>query len=231
MRGQRAVEDATTIASSLFTNTNSNTSSKTNTNTNLLEPRIVGGSTAALGAYPSYAIPKTAADGIGLCGSVKIWDDVLLTAAHCQGVFKGNTIYLGGNQRNGADALDTTVGQRELVHPDFSWDTLQNDFMLVKLRKRSTKSPNAPYNKKADKPTTNQWVTVIGFGLTEENGYLASDRLQEVDIRVKDQATCRNSYGSEFYSSSMLCASLSNRDSCQGDRYVTTASSVKDDYD
>jgi len=49
---------------------------------------IVGGDPAAAGRFPAYAIPDF---GNGLCGSVLIAPDVLLTAAHCGGVFRDKT--------------------------------------------------------------------------------------------------------------------------------------------
>ena len=106
----------------------------------------------------------------------------------------------------------------ELVHPNFDFGTIEHDFMLVKLRQRTTKTPNAKYNRNTTYPTANQLATVIGFGVTAESGAPVSERLLEADIKVKDTATCRAAYRSEFYQSSMLCASLRNTDSCQGDR-------------
>ena len=215
-------EDARTepaLSETLFAKQPQGTSNTTTTTTNLTKTtRIVGGTTAAQGAFPSYAIPQTGSTGVGLCGSIKIWDDVLLTAAHCQGGFSGKTIYIGGNLRSGADALEVSRGGRELVHPNFDYATVEHDFMLVKLRQRTTKTPNARYNRDATKPTANQWAKVIGFGVTSESAASAEDRLLEVDIKVRDRTTCRKAYGSEFFQSSMLCASLKNKDSCQGDR-------------
>ena len=207
------------LSKSLFSERPQGTTNITTTATNVTKTtRIVGGTTAAQGAYPFFAIPKTSAYGVGLCGSVKIWDDVLLTAAHCQGSFAGKIIYIGGNRRDGSDALEVARGGTELVHPDFDFGTIQHDFMLVKLRQRTTKTPNAKYNRNTTYPTANQLATVIGFGVTAESGAPVSERLLEVDIKVKDTATCRAAYRSEFYPSSMLCASLRNKDSCQGDR-------------
>jgi len=50
----------------------------------------------------SYAaVPKTDSFGDGLCGSVKIWGDILLTAGHCIGAFTNKVVYIGGNDRFG----------------------------------------------------------------------------------------------------------------------------------
>lgn len=83
-----------------------------------IEPRIVGGSLASEGEYPSYAIPRTGSYGDGLCGSVKIWNDILLSAAHCAGTFVGNDMLIGGNQRSGSDALEVIPAVAERRHPE-----------------------------------------------------------------------------------------------------------------
>jgi hypothetical protein len=45
--------------------------------------KIIGGSRAAFGEYPFMAIPETES----FCGASLIHEDILLTAAHCQGAF------------------------------------------------------------------------------------------------------------------------------------------------
>jgi secreted trypsin-like serine protease len=57
--------------------------------------KIVGGKPAAQGAYPSYAIPDFSD---GLCGATLIHSDILISAAHCKGVFANDSIYIGGNK-------------------------------------------------------------------------------------------------------------------------------------
>jgi secreted trypsin-like serine protease len=60
-----------------------------------LQSRIVGGILAKAGDFPSFAI------GSG-CGATLIHSDILLTAAHCSGTFKGNTIRIAGIKRDGS---------------------------------------------------------------------------------------------------------------------------------
>jgi len=193
-----------------------------------LTPLIVGGSPASTGKYPSFAWPRAngGSGGYGLCGAVKIHDDILLTAGHCKTVFKGNDVHLGGTRRSGSNAADTVRAVRERRHPNYSDITLENDFMLVQLQRGVATAvvPNAPYNTVAARPVANEDVTVIGYGLTSAfaNNAQVSDALLEVDVKVRSPASCQASYPFEFDSRSMLCASRNGNDSCQGDRCVHT---------
>jgi len=178
-----------------------------------LQTRIVGGTPAGPGEFPSYAIPS--GDG-ELCGSVKIWDDILLSAGHCSGAFQGQDMFIGGNLINGNDARETIRASSELVHPAYNDRTTKHDFLLIKLAKSST-APNVPWNTDSSEPQDGQGVTVIGFGVTTEDGDV-SDVLRKVTVNIVDSNTCRSTYGSDLFEDVMLCASGDGKDSCQGDR-------------
>lgn len=175
--------------------------------------RIVGGSLAAQGEFPSYAVPS---GDEGQCGSVKIWDDILLSAGHCRGAFQGQDMFIGGNLLSGGDAPETIRASSELVHPRYNDFTVQNDIMLIKLAEPSS-APNAPWNTASSEPQDGQAVTVIGFGATSEGGDV-SDELLKVTVNIVDTDTCRQTYGNELFEDVMFCAYADNKDSCQGDR-------------
>ena len=184
-----------------------------------IEPRIVGGSPASEGEYPSYAIPRTGSFGDGLCGSVKIWNDILLSAAHCAGSFVGNDMLIGGNQRSGSDALEVIPAVAERRHPGYSDVTLENDFLLIKLAEASTVAPSSSWNTDRFEPRDSDIVSVIGFGTTTQGGFV-SDALRDVDVAIVDYDTCNSIYRGEIAEDTMICAYRNNADSCQGDRYV-----------
>merc|ERR1711982_195238 len=60
--------------------------------------------------------------------------------------------------------------------------------------------------------------TVSGWGTTTEGGSLARV-LQKVDVPVVSDEHCRDSYGQDDITDSMICAGLDQggKDSCQGD--------------
>jgi len=181
---------------------------------------IIGGEIALPGAYPAYGIPEGFLDGTnGLCGATLIWEDIMLTAAHCFGVFTGFNIYLGANTLDGSDALETKVGVREYYHPDYNIATSnENDIMLVKLDSASTATPRA-WNTNPTVPADGDPVTVIGFGVTE-SGFV-SEVLLEVEVSIVNSDTCVANYEIEpllpVFPETMVCAADTDKDSCQGD--------------
>jgi len=122
--------------------------------------RIVGGKPAAPGEYPSYAIPKE-----GGCGATLIHPDILISASHCAGAFSGQEIFIGGNLLTGLDADETVVATEERLHPNYDDWTTENDIMLIKLNKASTR-PLAKWNTKPTVPADEETVTTIGYGQT-----------------------------------------------------------------
>jgi trypsin len=179
----------------------------------LPEQRIVGGELAAPGAYPSYAIPDFSD---GLCGATLIHSDILISAAHCEGVFVGNNIYIGGNQLSGSDAVETLFATAERIHPSFN-NPIQfsNDVMLIKLSQAS-QAPLVLLNTNANIPADSESVKIIGFGTTQEDGSV-SDDLREVNVNVVDFLTCNSNYDGQIDDNSMICAAAIGKDSCQGD--------------
>lgn len=176
-----------------------------------LETRIVGGVISAAGAYPAYAIPN----GDSLCGATLIYEDILISAAHCEGVFVNGDVYIGGNELSGSDAVETIRVTTERKHPSYSLNTDAYDLMLIKLSKPS-KSPLVNWNTDDAVPAGSDAVKVIGFGTTQENGDV-SQVLLEVNVNVVDFATCNSNYGGDIVDDAMLCAAARGKDSCQGD--------------
>ena len=182
----------------------------------LLRARIFGGEPASDGEYPSYAIPKIFLFGI-LCGSVQIWNDILLSAGHCGGSFRGKNAVIGTHHLDGSGAIETIPAVAEMIHPQFDEVSLENDFMLVKLQ-RASSAPNMPWNADPLAPQPGESVQIIGFGQTERAS--SSQELLKASVAIVDYETCRQVYGSLVQDDIMICASRMNTDTCAGDRYV-----------
>ena len=176
------------------------------------DPRIVGGTPAARGAYPFYV--KTIRPI--LCGGTLIAPDIVLTVAHCGGGFLAG-VNIGGILFNGTDAVETLAVDAEFPHPDYQATNRLNDIMLVKLTDPSALSPVVELNFDASIPTVGEVVTVIGFGDTTEGGE-TSNELLTVNVDTYADDFCFNLYNS-FVPERSICAGTAagGRDSCQGD--------------
>ena len=181
--------------------------------------RIVGGSVVTdMAAYPFFV------QGFG-CGATLIHRDIVLSAAHCNGAFWQKVVVGPGNSEESGWAEWRPIKSKMHVHPQFSWDTMEHDFMIFKiapatvkrLRKTLRRSP-VTLNTDATLPADNQWMTVIGYGAVKENG-AQSKVLREVQVQYKPPDQCQLDYGDALYPDSQLCAGVDDggKDSCQGD--------------
>ena len=89
--------------------------------------------------------------------------------------------------------------------------------MLVKLSDPVTDTPLVGLNFDPAVPSSNEPLTVIGFGNTAEDGTF-STALLEVGVETISFADCNNYFGT-INDELMLCAGTEQggRDSCQGD--------------
>jgi secreted trypsin-like serine protease len=145
-----------------------------------------------------------------------IHDDLLLTAAHCQGLFSvAGAVYIGGVLLSGDDAIDNIPVIIEYPHPKHNIFTVENDIMVVKLAGSSAVTP-AALNFDPDSPLHGEDVTAAGFGATSNVGEIvgnSSDILLKVTVPIVDFATCEAQYEPLFGPGTivdevMLCAGL-----------------------
>lgn len=175
--------------------------------------RIVGGTVAEDGEFPFYTIPGF---GSNSCGAVLIHPDIILTAAHCQGLWeRAETVHIGMNSVTGVDATETIHVESEHNHPGYNDFTLENDIALIKLQTASAVDP-ASWNSDSSLPVDNDELVVCGFGTTTSGGS-SSDVLLKVTVNAVNSDTCVAQYFGEVFPDQMLCAAAPGKDSCQGD--------------
>lgn len=177
--------------------------------------RIVGGTEVnPIGRYP-FMVSLQSEWG-HFCGASLIDKEWLLSAAHCQG--SATHVVIGGhNLYDDSHETEIIEVDFEIIHPEYSGYTLQNDVMLIKLKGISNYTPVVLDN--GNDPSLTQHnadVTAIGWGTTSSGGQ-GSANLLEATMDVVSNTNCENQYGSGSITNDMLCAARDGKDSCQGD--------------
>lgn len=189
------------------------------------QPRIIGGTNAREARYP-YMATLLDIYGMHSCGGTLVAPDMILTAGHCQKAIRRVQVGRWNREDPSEDFEDIAVVSPEFIHPLYSdGDSYPNDYMLLKLVRKSTK-PYIRLNFNSSVPTGQNVdeVTVIGFGNTVPGVSSLSDILQEVDLTYVPNAVCELSkdqvdnleYAGKI-TTNMICAQDNGQDSCQGD--------------
>ncbi|XP_036334672.1 trypsin-1-like [Rhagoletis pomonella] len=184
--------------------------------------RIVGGMETEVNEYPWMAMLMRRGDFY--CGGTLINDQYVLTAAHCVRGFNRRIVSVRLLSHNRTDGRVNTIDRQLdsiIVHNGYSGRNLDNDIALLRFTEPlKLREPLRPVClAEAGKTYEGEMAVVTGWGAVKEGGFIA-DRLQEVQVPVMSQETCRKSkYGADRITDNMLCAGYTEggKDSCQGD--------------
>ena len=188
----------------------------------LPQPMIVGG-------YPvNPACPNCKYDfmvslqtdgwfGGHFCGGSLVREDWVVTAAHCvQGDSPSSIeVVIGLHNVNGTTGQQTRNVDAIIIHPQYSGNSLDNDYALLHLTQPITDFEPiklATSDLHDDEPVIS---TTMGWGATSSGGS-SSAILLEVDVPIDDSC---GSYSNSSITNNMVWAGDSNggEDSCQGD--------------
>jgi len=188
----------------------------------LPQPMIVGG-------YPvDPACPNCKYDfmvslqtdgwfGGHFCGGSLVREDWVVTAAHCvQGTSPSSVeVVIGLHNVNGTTGQQTRNVSEIIIHPQYSGNSLNNDYALLRLSSPITDFEPIKLVTSDDHDNEPVMSTTMGWGATSSGGS-SSNILLEVDVPIDD--SCGN-YSNSDITNNMVCAGDGNggEDSCQGD--------------
>ncbi|ENM5732580.1 trypsin-like serine protease [Vibrio mimicus] len=198
-----------------------------------ISPRIINGSDATLGEWPSIvALVKSSQNAFDgqFCGGSFLGGRYVLTAAHCVEFMDPAKLdaVIGINNLNneGSEGIRVPV-RRIYVHEDYFNSNLVNDIAILELD-REVSSPAITIADATTRTSTaaGSRMSVAGWGTTTPSGSsVYPSVLQKVDVNLQDQSTCYmamsglNPSGISFNpNSTNFCAgTANNEDSCRGD--------------
>jgi trypsin len=182
-------------------------------------PSVVGGSDASTADYP-YVVALTTSSGFQFCGGSLAAPNKVVTAAHCTKGERPSAIRVVAGRTRLSTGEGTVARVSSIwVHPRYTSATVGYDVSVLTLDRNLTYR-TVPLASGSDTGLYRAGIqsTILGWGLTSENGSDTSDVLQKATVPLTSDSDCSNAY-SGYNATAMVCAGYPQGgvDTCQGD--------------
>ncbi|KPP65615.1 chymotrypsin-like precursor-like [Scleropages formosus] len=180
--------------------------------------KIVNGENAVPGSWP-WQVSLQDYSGFHFCGGSLINQYWVVTAAHCRVTPGRHYVILGEYDRgSNAEQIQVLSIAKAITNPYYNAQNFNNDITLLRLstpaQYTTRVSPVCLATTSTNVPAGTRCVTT-GWGKTATT---SSPRyLQQTALPIISQAQCRQYWGQNQITDSMICAGASGVSSCQGD--------------
>lgn len=176
--------------------------------------KIVGGQIMDISNVPYFV--SLLFNDRHICGGSIISESWIISAAHCgeQKVAENFTIRSGSSRKSRGGEIHAV--ESIYSHPNYSAATLNNDFMLLKLKEPIQFDAKRQPIQLGESYMYYQGAHVLTSGLgTTQDSMQSSEFLRGVIVEISSSKKCKTAYPN-MITSNMFCAAGDKRDSCQG---------------
>uniref|UniRef100_A0A8C4RRR4 Complement factor D-like n=1 Tax=Erpetoichthys calabaricus TaxID=27687 RepID=A0A8C4RRR4_ERPCA len=176
--------------------------------------KIVDGNEATAHSRPYMVVLRI--NGTSRCGGFLIRRNVVVTAAHCDGLIIRAYVGIHSRSRDAGPNQGILVQHKFYPNPNYTLPSRENDIMLLRLSQDVTFSANVQLIRYASRATVlapGTHCSVAGWGTTSNNS-ASSDVLREVQVDILNRTKC----GRRILTNKMICARGNDRKgTCRGD--------------